>query len=683
MPAISDAAPPPLSLVTGIGKTRDLTLMFIHFLSGKEACYSENTAAVRRAFNGYRLEQVYLVATSSTCDVLDEIVRDASAFFPNVVIKKVPLQVDDIGTASEERQARDTIYTLMEEIGGSDLVIGSGGRQALTFRLLEAGHVFGFRGYLSIIATGEVNWQDFSRQEVIYMPVTHFLSERWRWQKGLHAGEAETRLGSSFRSVSVFPAGIQRTLSDLKIGERPCNRSADLSWLRSLPKADLHCHLGGCQSPAILKELSTMLLEELGISAVTREKLLRLFEKRLGISDITMISSALLRSLAVHFKEEASAEKNKVHCLQYLYRLYEQTGQPAHVCTAVLVSALPPEVLLELSRDGRLKADGSVDWPARSENSLSWYMACGDIGGSSLLQSEATLRWALRRLLEDAVAENIRYLEVRFSPDNYTRSGRLDVNGAVKVLLDEGRCFMDEHQNFTVNFLIMATRHKSRMAMATHVAAAVTHFSSTLDQGARIPRVAGFDLAGQEKDYDPVNFREDFLPLHRAFVNITIHAGEMADDDSIWQAMYLLHAKRIGHGLKLINNSRMMDFVRDHALCVEMCPSSNWQTNSFRCFDSGDPQRSSEEVYPLHRYLAHGISVTVNTDNRFISDTTLSEEFLMAARMTEGGLSRGDVLRLIRNSFQAAFLPRDAKDRLLKEIDDNVFTILRNDFFQA
>jgi adenosine deaminase len=239
---------------------------------------------------------------------------------------------------------------------------------------------------------------------------------------------------------------------------------------------------------------------------------------------------------------------------------------------------------------------------------------------------------------------------------------------------------MHDHPGFIANFLIMATRHKSRMAMASHVAAAVTHFVSSMNFDAMKPGVVGFDLAGQEEGYDPVNFQEDFLPLHRSFVNITIHAGEMADDDRIWQAMYLLHAKRIGHGLKLINNRKMMDFVRDNGLCVEMCPSSNWQTNSFQRFDIAD---KTSARYPLADYLAHGITVTVNTDNRFISDTTMSKEFLMAARMTDGGLSVSDILRLVRHSFQSAFLPKDVKDALLKEVDDEIFTILKSDYFEC
>ena len=167
------------------------------------------------------------------------------------------------------------------------------------------------------------------------------------------------------------------------------------------------------------------------------------------------------------------------------------------------------------------------------------------------------------------------------------------------------------------------------------------------------------------------------MPLHHHFMNITIHAGEMEEDDKIWQAIYLLHARRIGHGLKLINNPKMMGYVRDHSIAIEMCPSSNIQTNGFRRFDHSE----AGDTYPLKQYLDSGLTVTINTDNRGISATTLSNEYLEAARMTEGGLSRWEILRLVKNGFKASFLPKDEKDRLLKRIDEEIFSLVLDDFF--
>jgi adenosine deaminase len=238
--------------------------------------------------------------------------------------------------------------------------------------------------------------------------------------------------------------------------------------------------------------------------------------------------------------------------------------------------------------------------------------------------------------------------------------------------------FMVEHPEFMVNFIIMATRHKSRDELADHVDAAVLYSQTSQTRGAR---VVGFDLAGQEEEYDPAIFQDDFMPLHRHFLNITIHAGEMADEDKIWQALYLLHAKRIGHGLKLRDNRKMMDFVRDHGLALEMCPSSNYQTNEFLFFP--EKKQNQNKIYPLTDYLAHGIEVTINTDNRFISHTTMSGEYWQAAAMSQGGLSKWQILKLLRSSFQASFLPKDEKDILLKKIDDEIFSLLSADYFPS
>jgi len=210
--------------------------------------------------------------------------------------------------------------------------------------------------------------------------------------------------------------------------------------------------------------------------------------------------------------------------------------------------------------------------------------------------------------------------------------------------------------------------------LIAHIEAAVAFGQPGSGTG---PRITGFDLAGQEEGHDPETFRDIFQPLHDHFMNITIHAGEMEEDDKIRQAIYSLHAKRIGHGLKLINNAKMMAYVRDYNIAIEMCPSSNCQTNSFKTNDDDGDGLD----YPLKHYFDEGLSVTVNTDNRGISDTTLTDEYLRAARLTAGGLSKWDTLRIIKNGFKAAFLPKKEKDHLLKNVDREVFEIILNEYF--
>ena len=449
-----------------------------------------------------------------------------------------------------------------------------------------------------------------------------------------------------------------------------CSSEArDMSWLCRLPKAELHCHLGGCQDARVLKELASLLLQE--IRAETLSEYTKKIEKVLGCP-LQKTSHVTMRDYYLDNRGE-----EPVHCLNALECISEQTGIPRRYTAAVMVDSLEEFDINLLSRDGRLDSDGKIIWPSDDEvtggNRLEWYMACGNLGGSTMLQTEATLRAAVKSLVNEAAARNVRYLEIRCSPGNYTEAG-LSAEQALDILINEAERLSDP-SNMLINFLVMATRHAPAERMSDNVKLAIKKFRQRVSGASG---VVGFDLAGQEENNPPENFIEQFEPLHRNFMNITIHAGEMAEDDKIWQAIYRLHAKRIGHGLKLINNRRMMDFVRDHGLAVEMCPSSNSQTNSFRDFCS----RCSSECpeYPLADYLRHGILVTVNTDNSFISATDPAREYWQASVMTRGGLNRWDILKLVKNSFKAVFLPKDEKDQLLKRVDNEIFDLLLQEY---
>jgi adenosine deaminase len=520
----------------------------------------------------------------------------------------------------------------------------------VTNRLIEAGLLFGCMGYLTLTAPHGKEKREFSEFfNIIWTATRQFAEER---QLSSFKGE----LGDNFRSLYLLPSTMIERLREERIGVIPNQADDELAWLHKLPKADLHCHLGGAFDAGLIKELGAVLLDDLIVPKEERLHLRGLLEEKLGHS-LTALAPEHLLTLA---GDGAS------HCLAGLKPLYKIPQTSIHLLTAVLVDGLSLEQIEQITWHEAPKAAG---------NRLDWYMACGDLGGSSLLQSRGTLRLALRWLLEQSVAENLGLLEVRFSPDNYTRGG-LSIPEVIETLLGEAHDFVNKHDDIQVHFLVMATRHKEKAAMAAQVAAAVT-FGRPSGR-ADGPRITGFDLAGQEQDNDPIQFQELFMPLHHHFMNITIHAGEMAEDDKIWQALYLLHAKRIGHGLKLVNNERMMGYVRDYGIAIEMCPSSNIQTNGFRYGDTPSKQGAS---YPLKQYLDFGLAVTINTDNRGISRTTMSNEYLEAARLTEGGLSRWEILRLVKNSFKAAFLPKDKKDTLLKKIDTEIFNLILDDFF--
>ncbi|MBA3008078.1 MAG: hypothetical protein KJ900_17510 [Proteobacteria bacterium] len=648
----------PLKLITALGNP-SLVLELIDFLSNsKQYRYNEESSAIREIFCHHALFELHLICTVASLKNLASLKEILAKEYPSIIICPHAISCDDISCNGDDESMRKTVYDTVELLSAEDLVIASGGRKTITNRLIEAGLLYGCMGYLTITAPDGKERAPNIRQQtldfnVLWIPTRRFSEER-------RTRIIKDELGDNFRSLYLLPLAIIKHLHNDRIGIDQKQVDADLSWLQRLPKADLHCHLGGAYDAGLLKEMAAKLLDDLSITGDRQAAI------HAGIETITGKSCHELTAHDLRQIRDSRAGKSIVHALQNLECLWRDQTEPAHIRAAVLINGLSVEQIEEISRDGHAPGE----WP----RDLDWYMACGDLGGSTLLQTKGNLRLALRWLMSEAVQENNSFMEIRFSPDNYTRAG-LSIPQVIETLLNAAHEFMEEHNGFHVNFLIMATRHKETAAMTAHVAAAVTFGNPSGHDAA--PHITGFDLAGQEKDNDPILFQDIFLPLHHHFMNITIHAGEMAEDDKIWQAIYLLHARRIGHGLKLINNKKMMGYVRDHSIAIEMCPSSNIQTNGFRRFDRVE----EGDTYPLKHYLDYSLTVTINTDNRGISATTLSNEYLEAARMTEGGLSRWEILRLVKNGFKAAFLPKDEKDRLLKRIDEEIFSLVLDDFF--
>ncbi|RKZ21871.1 hypothetical protein DRQ18_03750 [bacterium] len=310
---------------------------------------------------------------------------------------------------------------------------------------------------------------------------------------------------------------------------------------------------------------------------------------------------------------------------------------------------------------------------------------------------------SVAHILEKMAEENVRYIEIRCSPEGYVNK-EFTLHDAIHALLD-GADFATlwlytRGKYVRANFIITGKRHKSPEKLSLDIANAIVHrermemeyrkeiegLQKRLPENASYParmykwypsRIVGFDLAGLEKGARPSRFVEDFLPLFRTCFFITIHAGEEDTAESIWEAIYKLHAHRIGHGLTLADNPFLMELFRDLQICVEMCPISNCLTNP-----------SAEEKYPLYDYIKQGIAVCINTDDMGFSSSTLSEEYAKAAELywkrarAEGKekgfpfLTRWGVLRLIKHGFKNAFLPRDEIRELLRCVEEEVYQIL-------
>ena len=294
-------------------------------------------------------------------------------------------------------------------------------------------------------------------------------------------------------------------------------------------------------------------------------------------------------------------------------------------------------------------------------------------------------------LVEKSAEENIRYLEMRVAPSGYTKKG-LTLYQAVQALIDSANLsslyfYLFEHKFIWPNFIISLKRHKTPVERVQEIASAIVFretefehlrkkiktnsaFRSTLYEW-QPSKVVAVDLTGYEKGYPPSEFLEDFSPIFKVCSYITIHAGEEEAPQAIWEAIFKLNANRIGHGLTIHEFKELMNLARDTQICIELCPSSNILTNF----------KNNREKYPLFKYMKEGLNVTINTDDRGTLGTTLSDEFVEAAKLyylsmdneSKIPLTKWETLRLIKAGFDNAFINREEKRKLLRWVEEEIY----------
>ena len=304
-----------------------------------------------------------------------------------------------------------------------------------------------------------------------------------------------------------------------------------------------------------------------------------------------------------------------------------------------------------------LAEQGGVELPATTPEALARAMHCGEHTGSlveylrafditlSVMQTEDALYRVAYELAEDAARENVRYMEVRYAPMLHQRNGLRQaavVEAVLAGLRDAGKAFDIES-----NVIICGIRNISPESSLEMARLAVAY----KNRG-----VVAFDLAGAEYDHPAKHHREAFQLIRNNNINSTIHAGEAFGPESIAQAIHVCGAHRIGHGCRLREDGDLLHYVNDHRIALEVCPSSNVQTGAVE----------SLSTHPLKLYLDLGIRVTVNTDNRLITDTTVSRELYLCH--TQMGLSPRDIARIVLNGFKAAFLPFHIKQAYLRRV---------------
>lgn len=274
-----------------------------------------------------------------------------------------------------------------------------------------------------------------------------------------------------------------------------------------------------------------------------------------------------------------------------------------------------------------------------------------------VLQTSASLYRAAYELAEDAARENVRYMEVRYAPMLHTRQG-LPLTTVVEAVI-EGLRDAQKVYGIQSNIIICGIRNISPASSLEMAQLAVAY----KNRG-----VIAFDLAGAEYDHPAKNHLEAFQLVRDNNISVTIHAGEAYGPESIHQAIHVCGAHRIGHGCRLREDGDLLHYVNDHRIALECCPSSNVQTGAVRDLAS----------HPLRLYHHLGLRVTVNTDNRLVTDTTVSRELWLTH--TQMKMSVDDLKKMVVNGFKSSFLPFHEKQQMLRHVVKELELIDPKDF---
>ena len=337
-----------------------------------------------------------------------------------------------------------------------------------------------------------------------------------------------------------------------------------------------------------------------------------------------------------------------------------------------LDGVLRPQTVIELATDvgyrelPKADADQLAKWfhQGANQGSLAKYLE-GFKHTVAVLQTEEALERVAYEQAEDLSDDGVVYYETRFAPVFHTEKGLSHQQVVAAVLKGMARARHDF--GIQSGLIICAMRN---MNVSLEMAELAVDF--------RARGVVGFDLAGEEGGFPPKKHVDAFHYIQRENFNITIHAGEGFGKESIWQAIQYCGAHRIGHGTRLIDDIAISDgravklgdlaqYVLDKRIPLEICLVSNVHTGA----------APSLEQHPFKILYQEKFRVTLNTDNRLMSDTSMSKEFAAAA--TTFGLTMADFEKITINAMKSAFLPYRQRCDLIYNVIKPGYASIRQD----
>ena len=303
-----------------------------------------------------------------------------------------------------------------------------------------------------------------------------------------------------------------------------------------------------------------------------------------------------------------------------------------------MAGCITPEILLELNRHfhvplpavtaDKLKELAVLTRPMRSlEEVLKRFELYADV-----CISAEVIRYIARRVVLDAARDNVRYFEMRFSPGFLAYRHDLALGEVVEAVI-EGATDGGREGGVIVPLIAIASREMG-----------ATVCRRTFDLARRYqPHIVGVDLAGNEGGYPPSLFGETFESLRETGLRVTIHAGEQDHAENVRQAIELLGAERIGHGIQIVHHPELMRLVKERDVPLEISITSNYIVGAV----------SSPEEHPVSRLVLEGVPVTINSDDPGLFGVTLSGELGIYARTCQRSL--GDLVQDQLNTLDYGF----------------------------
>jgi adenosine deaminase len=319
-----------------------------------------------------------------------------------------------------------------------------------------------------------------------------------------------------------------------------------------------------------------------------------------------------------------------------------------------LDGSVRPETLLELAREYRQPVPRDDVESLRDfmrvddARSLEDYLARFDVT-LAVLQTEEALERVAYELAIDARRDGVRYIEMRYAPVLNVRRGlsfgqaiEAPIRGLERAARDGGAAG---------RLIICGLRHLPPEVSLELAQLAVAYKSRG---------VVGFDLAGGELGNPASKHAAAFEFAQDHDLACTCHAGEGDGASSVREAVHRCGAHRIGHATRLIEDESLTQYVNDRRIPLEICLTSNVQTRAVPSYDA----------HPLRRYFDRGMNVVLNTDNRLMSGTTLTEEYLHAARSLD--FTFDELAQIARNGFTSAFVSWEDRAAMLADVDAEI-----------